>query len=58
MVMSRQHERWRDDVDVARVSAQPRCIAAAWILAAALIVLGAIGPATAALIETAVAALR
>jgi hypothetical protein len=56
--MRAKPESWRDDdVDLGRVSARPQCIVAAWILAAIVIALSAVGPAAAALIETTIAKL-
>jgi hypothetical protein len=40
-----QHESWRDDVDLARVAADPRSIAAGWLVVFIMIALGTIGPA-------------
>ena len=51
--MTRPHaqESWQDDVDLGRIAAQPRCVAAAWMLAALIVVMAVVGPAAAALIE-------
>lgn len=51
--MTRPHaqDSWQDDVDLGRLSAQPACVAAAWILIALILVIAVVGPAAAALIE-------
>ncbi|HUA53128.1 MAG TPA: hypothetical protein VMB81_13240 [Candidatus Sulfotelmatobacter sp.] len=56
--MTRHDEFWRNDVDTARVAAEPRCIAAAWLLAVALFGVLMAGPAVAALADRASLLLR
>jgi len=46
---------WRNEIDLDRLYAQPRCVAAAWLLAALILVMAAIEPAAAQLIEIALA---
>jgi hypothetical protein len=44
MAMKRQHEPWADDIDLARVSADRRSIAAGWVVVFVIIALGTVLP--------------
>jgi hypothetical protein len=49
--MKRQHEPWRDEVDLARLSADPRSVAAGWLVVSVMIALGTVGPTIMRLVE-------
>jgi len=55
MPRSRGQDAWQQEIDLDRLSAQPRCVAAAWLLAVLILVMAAIEPAAAQLIEIALA---
>jgi hypothetical protein len=46
---------WQKDVDLDRLYAQPRCVAAAWLLVVLILVMAVVEPAAAHLIEIALA---
>jgi hypothetical protein len=56
MTRSRARAAWRNEVDLDRLSAEPRCIAAAWCLVALILVTAVVEPAAAQLIGIAFSA--
>ncbi len=58
MTLPSVHDEWEDEVDESRLLAQPRCISAAWILAALIVVMAVVGPAAAELIDHALLTVR
>jgi hypothetical protein len=56
MARPRARDTWRNEVDLDRLSAQPRCIAAAWLLVALILVMAVVEPAAAQLMEIALSA--
>jgi hypothetical protein len=43
--MKRQHEPWRDEMDIARITADRRNIVTGWIVVFVMIALGTVAPA-------------